>query len=106
MASPEEQRREARERTRELEVAFVTVFGDPHEPRSKHQQLVWDWLALTCFHTRPGLQRLRDNGAVDPIATAIAAANHDVFLGIEALVRKGALPVNPITHPQPTAVRE
>lgn len=105
MATPEEQRREARERTRELEVAFVTVFGETGL-RNKHQQIVWDWLALTCFHTRPGLQRLRDSGAVDPIATSIAAANHDVFLGIEALVRKGSLPENPINHPQPIAVRE
>lgn len=104
MPSPEEQRREARDRQRELEVAFVTVFGDP-DSRTKHQTIVWDWLALQCYHTRPSMQRVPQTGAIDLAATACAAVNHDVFLGIEALVRKGSLPDNPLNHPQPQAVR-
>lgn len=104
MAEKQEQQREARERQRAVEVAFVTVFGEAGK-RDANQQLVWDYLEHAGFRRRPMLYP-SPAGTIDASQTTANAANHALFAAIERLVNAGALPMNPLNHPKPESVRE
>ncbi len=104
MPDKHEQAREARERQRALEVAFVTVLGEQGK-RDANQQLVWDYLEYAGFRRR-SLIYPSPAGTIDPAQTAANAGSHAFFAAIERLVNAGALPENPLNHPKPESVRE